>query len=167
MRNIGLISDTHGFLHPKLFDFFKSADEIWHAGDIGNIDTLETLKNFKPTKAVFGNIDDQLIRSKCKEYLIFNCEKMKVFLIHIGGYPPNYAKGINKLLIQHKPKIFISGHSHILKVLNDPSHELLHLNPGAAGKTGLHKHITMMKFTIIGNQLKDLNILEIKRMAST
>ncbi len=163
MRKIGLISDTHGFLHPKLFEFLKDVDEIWHAGDIGDLSTLDKLSNFKPLKAVYGNIDNYSLRNECKEFLLFNCEDVKVFITHIGGYPKRYAPGIKKLLMNHKPKLFISGHSHILKVMNDKDLNLLHMNPGAAGKSGLHQQITMLRFTIDKKEIKDLEILEIKR----
>ncbi len=163
MKKIGLISDTHGYIHPRLFDFFKDTDQIWHAGDIGDIETLDKLKRFKPLIAVYGNIDNQKIRLETKEFQIFSCEEVKVFMTHIGGYPKHYAKGIKNLLIEHQPQLFISGHSHILKVINDTDLKLLHMNPGSAGKSGFHKHITMMRFQIDGNQIKDLEIFEVKR----
>ncbi len=163
MKKIGLISDTHGYIHPRLFDFFKDTDQIWHAGDIGDIETLDKLKRFKPLIAVYGNIDNQKIRLETKEFQIFSCEEVKVFMTHIGGYPKHYAKGIKNLLTEHQPQLFISGHSHILKVINDTDLKLLHMNPGSAGKSGFHKHITMMRFQIDGNQIKDLEIFEVKR----
>lgn len=163
MKKIGLISDTHGFLHPKLFDFLKDVDEIWHAGDIGNLTTLDEIRKFKPTRAVFGNIDNHATRQECKEMMLFRCEEVIVLMTHIGGYPKRYAKGIKPILIKHKPKLFISGHSHILKVINDPEFNLLHINPGAAGKSGIHQQITMTRFVIDKNTIKDLEILDIKR----
>ena len=163
MKKIGLISDTHSYIHPKLYDFFKDVDEIWHAGDIGDIATLDTLKKFKTTKAVYGNIDNQTIRNECGEHLVFDCEGINVFIIHIGGYPKRYARGIKELLVEHKPKLFISGHSHILKVINDSDLKLLHMNPGAAGKSGLHKHITMMRFIIDKKEIKNLLKKELRQ----
>jgi putative phosphoesterase len=163
MKRIGLISDTHTFINPKLYDFFKDVDEIWHAGDIGNIETLNKLKEFKTVKAVYGNIDGQDIRVECPKFNVFSCEDVKVFLTHIGGYPNRYAPGIKDLLIKHKPKLFICGHSHILKVINDKKLNLLHMNPGAAGNSGLHKHITMLRFIIDGKNIKDLEVFELMR----
>jgi putative phosphoesterase len=163
MKRIGLISDTHTFINPKLYDFFKNVDEIWHAGDIGNIETLNKLREFKAVKAVYGNIDGQDIRIEYPKFNIFSCEDVKVLLTHVGGYPNRYAPGIKDLLIKHKPKLFICGHSHILKVINDKKLNLLHMNPGAAGNSGLHKHITMLRFIIDGKNIKDLEVFELAR----
>ncbi len=163
MTRIGLISDTHSYLHPKLYDFFKDVDEIWHAGDIGNIAILDQLKEFKTVKAVYGNIDGQDIRIVCPEVQIFMCEEVKILMTHIGGYPKRYAPGIKALLLKHKPKLFISGHSHILKVMNDQNLKILHMNPGAAGNSGFHKHITMLRFTIDQDIIKDLEVFDLKR----
>ena len=163
MIRIGLLSDTHTFIHPRIFDSFKDCDEIWHAGDIGNIETAKKLDEFKPLKAVFGNIDGQDLRQIYPETLIFKCEKIKVFMKHIGGYPGKYEKSVHELIKLEKPKLFISGHSHILKVMYDEKYQLLHINPGAAGKFGLHKVITILRFTISGSQIKDLEIIELNK----
>ena len=163
MKRIGLMSDTHGYIHPKVSDFFMHCDEIWHAGDIGNIETADTLAAIKPLKAVYGNIDGHDVRLSFKEYEVFKCEDVKVVMIHIGGYPGRYNPSARKLIEEHKPKLFISGHSHILKVMPDHKNNLLHINPGSAGKSGLHVVITMVRFTIDGDNIKDLEVFEAKR----
>lgn len=163
MKKIGILSDTHGFIHPGVSDFFKDCDEIWHAGDIGNIETADELSKLKPFRAVYGNIDDTKVRTEYPEYELFNCETVKVLLIHIGGYPGRYSQKARQLIQQHQPQLFISGHSHILKVMPDKKYKLLHINPGAAGKSGLHKKITMVRFTIDGDQIKDLDVFEADR----
>lgn len=163
MTKVGLLSDTHGWLHPRVFDFFKDCDIILHAGDIGNIETADDLTSFKPFRAVYGNIDDFRVRQQFPEILFINIEDVKVLMTHIGGYPGHYANGIRELIIEHKPNLFISGHSHILKVVQDKKYKLLHLNPGAAGKSGFHAVITMMRFNINGATINDLEILEIER----
>lgn len=163
MTKIGLISDTHGYLDPKIYDWFKDVDEIWHAGDIGDESVLDELETFKPTKAVFGNIDNWQIRSRTTEFLEFKCEKMKVLITHIGGYPKRYAPGIAKIIEESKPDIFICGHSHILKIINDKQYNLLHLNPGAIGKSGFHHVRTALRFKIDGNSIKEMEIIELKR----
>jgi putative phosphoesterase len=163
LKKIGLLSDTHGHVHPRVYDFFKDCDEIWHAGDIGNIECADKLAEIKPLKGVYGNIDGTTVRTVYKEYEVFNCEQVKVLIIHIGGYPGRYSPSARKLIAKYQPKLFISGHSHILKVMNDPANKLLHINPGAAGKQGLHRKITMVRFTISGREIKDLEIFEAKR----
>ena len=163
MTRIGLLSDTHTYIHPRIFESFKDCDEIWHAGDIGNIATAKKLDDFKPLRAVFGNIDGQNLRQIYPETLIFSCEEVKVIMKHIGGYPGKYEKNVRELINLEKPKIFISGHSHILKVMYDKQHQLLHINPGAAGKFGLHQVITMVRFTISGYEIKDMEIIELNK----
>jgi putative phosphoesterase len=163
MKRIGLLSDTHGFIHPKVSDFFMHCDEIWHAGDIGNIETADKLAEIKPLKAVYGNIDGNDVRQAYNEYELFDCEQVKVLMIHIGGYPGRYNPKARKLIEEHKPKLFISGHSHILKVMPDRKYNLLHINPGSAGKSGLHKLITMVRFVIDKDDIKDLEVFESKR----
>ena len=175
MTKIGLLSDTHGWVNPKIYEFFKDCDEIWHAGDIGDYDVaieLEAFINgqqttdnrqqpsFKKFRAVFGNIDDWEIRADFPQFQIFKVEDTKVVMTHIGGYPNNYAPGIKQLLFEEKPDIFISGHSHILKVMRDQNLNLLHLNPGAAGMKGFHKKVTMMRFQIDGKVASNLEIYE-------
>lgn len=163
MVRIGLLSDTHTFLHSKIFDIFKNCDEIWHAGDIGNIHTAEKLSAFKKFRAVYGNIDGYEIRAIYPEILNFECEGVKVLMKHIGGYPGRYDKSVRDLIISEKPKLFISGHSHILKVMYDDKNRLLHMNPGAAGKQGLHQVITVLRFSIIKGEIKDLEVIELKK----
>ncbi len=163
MTKIGLISDTHGYFDPKIYEWFKDVDEIWHAGDIGSEEVLNKLEEFKPTKAVFGNIDNWQIRSRTSEFLEFKCEELKVLITHIGGYPGRYAPGITRILTEKKPDIFICGHSHILKVINDSKLNLLHLNPGAIGKSGFHQVRTALRFQIEGNNIKEMEIIELKR----
>ena len=161
MKKIGLLSDTHGFLDEKLFSLFSSCDEVWHAGDIGDIAVSDALEKFKLLRAVYGNIDGTELRSAFPEEIIFNCEEVKVFLIHIGGYPGNYFPGIKEKLLEHKPDVFICGHSHILKVIRDEKNNLLHINPGAAGKHGMHKIRTAIRFEIDGNKIKNLEVIEL------
>ena len=163
MTRIGLISDTHGFLDEAVFKYFKNCDEIWHAGDFGNIILAEELskKSGLPLKGVYGNIDGQDIRTVYPEDLIFNCEAVKVFITHIGGYPPNYNKRVKPLLDEHKPQLFISGHSHILKIMFDEKRNCLHMNPGAAGKQGWHKVRTIVRFAIDGKEIKNCEVIEL------
>ena len=160
MKKIGLLSDTHGWLNPAVFEFFKDCDEIWHVGDIGSTDFADRLSAFKPLRAVYGNIDDQKIRLMFPKVNIFTVENVKVMMTHIGGYPNRYEPGIKELIIKEKPNIFISGHSHILKVMNDKDLRLLHINPGAAGNTGFHKVITMLRFQIDGSEIKNMELYE-------
>jgi len=163
MKIIGLISDTHSYFHPKIEKIFSECDEIWHAGDIGNFEIAEKLSAIKPLKAVYGNMDGYDIRSSYPEMQIFYCEKVKVAMIHIGGYPGRYYPKARQIIAKEKPQLFISGHSHILKVINDKKNNLLHMNPGAAGKTGIHKTITMLRFKINENRIEDLEVIEFKR----
>lgn len=163
MTRIGLLSDTHGYIHPKLYDFFNECNELWHAGDMGNIGVADELNAFKPLRAVYGNVDGHDVRIVYREELVFWCEKVKVAMMHIGGYPGKYSPAARTLISLEKPKIFISGHSHILKVINDPHNHLLHINPGAAGKEGMHQVSTAIRFAIDGERIFDLEILELKR----
>ena len=163
MKRIGLLSDTHGFIHPGVAGFFTHCNEIWHAGDIGNIETADKLAEIKPLKAVYGNIDGTLLRSSFQEVEIFKCEDVLVLMIHIGGYPSRYSPKARKLIEEYKPKLFISGHSHILKVMPDRKYDLLHINPGAAGNSGLHKSITMVRFVIDGADIRDLEVFDLAR----
>lgn len=163
MTKIGLLSDTHGYLHPAIFNFFAGCDEIWHAGDIGNFETASRLAAFKPLRAVYGNIDGAEVRSVYPRYQLFRCEDMKVVMTHIGGYPGRYDKDAKETIKREKPGIFISGHSHILKVIYDKQHQLLHLNPGAAGKYGIHTVITFLRFEIDRNDIRNMEIFEARR----
>ncbi len=161
MTRIGLLSDTHGYLDERLYDFFKNCDEIWHAGDIGTIDISGRLARFKPFRAVYGNIDGPDIRSVYPENDRFLCEELDVWIKHIGGYPNNYDRSVRKEIMSNPPELFISGHSHILKVVYDKKLNLLHINPGAAGKYGLHKKRTAVRFTIDKKEIKDLEVMEL------
>lgn len=163
MIKIGLLSDTHGYLHPRIFDFFAKCDEVWHAGDIGTEEVLLALEAFKPLKAVSGNIDSARIRTMVPEQQLFTVEGVKVFMIHIGGYPGRYARGVKSLLQHERPQLFICGHSHITKVIHDPVLNLLHINPGAAGRYGIHQKITFVRFDINASRIENLEIMEIDR----
>lgn len=163
MKLIGLISDTHGNIHPRVFSFFKNCDEIWHAGDIGNIETIEKLTSFKPVRAVYGNVDGGSLRIEHNEFEVFAIEGVKVVIVHIGGYPGWYSKLARQLINEHKPGLFISGHSHILKVMPDKKNNLLHINPGAAGNLGQHLVITFVRFIVDNGEITDLEVLEIPR----
>jgi putative phosphoesterase len=163
MKRIGLLSDTHDSVDSRIINFFNNVDEIWHAGDIGDISVYDELKKYKPIKAVYGNIDNHKLRLELPEIDIFLAENVKVVLTHIGGYPGRYPKEIKQLLQKEKPKLFICGHSHILKVIFDKQLNLLHINPGAAGKYGFHPVRTAVKFTIDDDTIKDLEIWEVKR----
>jgi len=163
MKQIVLLSDTHHTLDDRFFLHFENADEIWHAGDIGGLEITDKLKKFAPLKAVWGNIDDKIIRTEFKANLYFKCEKVNVMMTHIGGYPGKYNKKILPLIEQINPDLFICGHSHILKVMYDKKHELLHMNPGAIGDYGIHKVKTILCFTIDGKEIKDLQVVEFPR----
>ena len=163
MKKILLISDTHGYIDEKIIKYANQVDEIWHAGDIGDISITDTLKTIKPLKAVYGNIDDQKIRSEFPLHNRFLCEKVDVWITHIGGYPKKYNPKIIDKLRSNPPDLFICGHSHILKVINDKELNLLHINPGAIGKHGLHYVRTMVQFEINGNKIENLSVVEFKR----
>ncbi|MEE4256069.1 MAG: metallophosphoesterase family protein [Bacteroidales bacterium] len=165
MMRIGLLSDTHGWIYPGIYDFFADCNEIWHAGDIGNAATYDTLSRFRPVRAVFGNIDGHDVRLLCPEVQLFHCDKLKVMMKHIGGYPGRYERSVKELLQKEGPDLFISGHSHILKVMYDNKHGLMHMNPGAAGRSGLHSKITCLRFSVQGKDIGDLEILEKDRKA--
>ena len=159
---IGLISDTHSFLHPRVLHHFKDCDEIWHAGDVGDMKVIEELEQFKPLKGVFGNIDDKSVQAIFPEELSFEVEGLKVFMIHIGGKPPKYAKGIRAKLEILRPKLFICGHSHILKVMPDHSlQNMLYMNPGAAGNHGFHQMRTLLRFEITEGTIQNLEVIEL------
>lgn len=160
MTRIGLLSDTHSYLDETVFDHFNNCDEIWHAGDFGE-SVANRLKDWKELKGVYGNIDGQDIRSVYPEQLVFYCEELKVMIRHIGGYPPKYNPETKKELLIHKPQLFIAGHSHILKVIYDDKLNCLHMNPGAAGKQGWHQVRTILRFTVDGKEMKDLEVIEL------
>lgn len=161
MKKIGLISDTHSYLDESVFLHFKHCDEIWHIGDFGSDEVVAKLSQFKPLKGVYGNIDGQTIRQQFPEQLIFHCEEVKVMLKHIGGYPPKYNPETKKAILEHCPQLFISGHSHILKVMYDDKLQCLHMNPGAAGKYGWHKIRTIIRFEIDGKNIKNCEVIEL------
>jgi uncharacterized protein len=159
---IGLISDTHGFLDRKVFDHFKDCDEVWHAGDIGSSQLIDELENFKPLKAVYGNIDDADIRQRFPEDLWFNCEEFLVLITHIAGTPPHYNPRLKMILKEKKPDILICGHSHILKIMKDPKqNNLLFINPGAAGKHGFHHVKTLVRFNLSAKVISNLEVIEL------
>lgn len=163
MTRIGLLSDTHSSINPRILEFFAECNEIWHAGDIGNQETADMLSAFKPFRAVYGNIDGTSLRITFPKNLVFHCEDVKVLITHIGGYPGRYEKETRLLLEQEKPALFICGHSHILKVMYDKKHQLLHINPGAAGNSGFHHVITCVRFVIDGKDIRDLEVFEKQR----
>jgi putative phosphoesterase len=161
MTRIGLLSDTHSFLPEALFTHFADVDEIWHAGDIGDVATANRLETFKPFRAVYGNIDGHELRARYPEHLMFTLEGVPVLMTHIGGYPPRYNTAIKPMLNQSKPHLFICGHSHILKVMPDPSRQLLHINPGACGKQGWHKISTLVRFELADARVHNLEVIEL------
>lgn len=162
MTKIGVLSDTHGHLPKEVYEFFKDVDLIIHAGDIGSVDVLNELQAFKKTVAVFGNIDDFDVVVLTEKVENIEIEGLKIMVTHIGGYPNRYERGIKELIEIGRPNIFISGHSHILKVINDPKYSLLHINPGAAGRHGIHQISTLIRFTI-DSVPKDLEVLEFNK----
>jgi len=163
MTRIGLISDTHNYLDESVFKHFENCDEIWHAGDFGTVETAERLKEFKLLKGVYGNIDGYDVRSFYPEKLAWTCEEVNVYMTHIGGHPNKYAPGIKQELLTNKAKLFISGHSHILKIIYDNTINCLHINPGAAGNQGWHKIKTIVRFAIDGSNIKDCEVIELGR----
>lgn len=160
MTKILLLSDTHSYIDDAILKYVKQADEVWHAGDIGNLEVTDTIKALKPLRAVYGNIDGKEARAEFPENNRFTCEDVDVFMTHIGGYPPNYNMRTRELIMANPPRIFICGHSHILKVMPDKRYNLLHMNPGAVGKHGFHKVRTMLRFTIDGKKIENLEVIE-------
>lgn len=161
MKRIGLLSDTHGFWDERYEKYFTECDEIWHAGDIGTVEVAERLSAIKPLRAVYGNIDGGDLRKMFSEKYRFRCEEVEVLMKHIGGYPGHYDASIRGSLYARPPKLFISGHSHILKVMYDKTIDCLHINPGAAGISGFHKVRTLVRFSIDGSVIKDLEVIEL------
>ncbi|HNW56358.1 MAG TPA: metallophosphoesterase family protein [Bacteroidales bacterium] len=158
---IGLISDTHGWIHPRLFDHFADCDEIWHAGDIGSIEVADSLAAFKPLKAVYGNIDDATVRKVYKTDLIFMVDDVKIWMTHIGGTPGHYDSRIKPGIYNSHLNLFICGHSHIAKVMFDKKGGFLYVNPGAAGYNGFHKFMTAVRFRIDGKDIHDMELIEL------
>ena len=161
MKKILLLSDSHSFIDERILDYGRQADEIWHCGDFGNLEVVEQLEKIKPLRGVYGNIDGTEIRKIFPEVLRFKCEDVEVLMIHIGGYPGRYSPLAKKEIEAQPPKLFISGHSHILKAMFDQKNNLLHLNPGAMGKTGWHQMRTMMRFEINKDQIENLEVIEL------
>ncbi len=163
MVKVGLISDTHGQTDDKIITFLSKCNEIWHAGDIGNFDVPDRLGKICSFRGVYGNIDGADIRLEYKKHNRFKCENIDVWITHIGGYPGNYSSEVKPDIFNNPPKLFISGHSHILKVINDKKLKLLHINPGAAGFSGPHTIRTAIRFIIDKDIISDLEVLEIPR----
>lgn len=163
MKKILLLSDTHSFIDKQLLKYVKLADEVWHAGDIGSIEVADTIKKLKPLRAVYGNIDNALIRTEYPLNNKFTIEKVTVWITHIGGYPNRYDTRIKEEILKNPPQLFISGHSHILKVMYDKKLNLLHINPGAAGKHGFHKVRTMVRFEINEDKITNLEVIELEK----
>ena len=165
MTKIGLLSDTHGFLDPKIYKYLKDVDEIWHAGDVGSIEVIDQLNSFKPTKGVFGNIDDHQLRLVWPEHLFFKCENKRILISHIGGKPGKYRPDSYEMIKKYKPDIFVCGHSHILLVQFDKLINALWLNPGACGQKGFHKVSTILRFEINGSSIQNMEVIELKKRA--
>jgi uncharacterized protein len=159
LKRIGLISDTHGYLDDTVFKHFEECDEVWHCGDFGPAEIIDKLETFRPFKGVYGNIDGYDVRSRVPEVNAFTCEDVRVLMIHIGGYPGRYSPLAKKEIAAFKPTLFISGHSHILKIVYDEKHQCLHMNPGAAGKQGWHKARTLIRFTIDASEMKNCEVI--------
>lgn len=163
MTRILLLSDTHGHMDDRILEYASQADEIWHAGDIGTLEVTDALAALKPLRAVYGNIDGHKLRQEFPLDQRFYCEKVKVWITHIGGYPGRYEKRVREGILENRPQLFICGHSHILKVMFDKKHNVLHMNPGAAGKQGFHQVRTMLRFVVEGSDIKDLEVVELGR----
>jgi len=161
MKRIGLLSDTHGYLDKGVEKHFAQCDEIWHAGDIGTAALTDRLAAWKPLRAVYGNIDGAELRSIHPENQLFEVEGVKVLMTHIGGYPGRYVARVKELIVNEKPKLYICGHSHILKVMFDPKLQVLHMNPGAAGIHGFHQVKTMLRFVLDNGEIKNLEVIEL------
>ncbi|GMN10796.1 metallophosphoesterase family protein [Croceitalea sp. MTPC9] len=161
MTKILLLSDTHGYLDNAIIKYVRQADEIWHAGDIGSLDVTDSMKSLKPVRGVYGNIDDHVIQKEFPEHNRFFCEGVDVWITHIGGYPTKYNVRVREEIKRNPPKLFICGHSHILKVMHDKRYDLLHMNPGACGKHGFHQVRTMLRFVIDGEKISDLEVIEL------
>ena len=163
MKKILLLSDTHGFIDDQILKYVKLADEVWHAGDIGSIEVTDTIKKIKPLRSVYGNIDDKTIRAEFPLDNRFTIENVDVWITHIGGYPYRYKPRVKEIIEKNPPKMFICGHSHILKVQYDKKLELLHLNPGACGKHGFHKIRTMLRFELNKGAIENLEVIELAK----
>lgn len=158
---VGLLSDTHSFLDEAVFGYFAECEEVWHAGDLGSPEILERLREFRPVRAVVGNIDGAQLRKELKRDLEWECEGLRVYMTHIGGYPGNYDPRARRQLVNRRPGLFVSGHSHILRVMRDADLGLIYMNPGAAGHQGWHKVRTILRFTIDGGRLTAAEAIEL------
>lgn len=161
MKRIGLMSDTHGYVDPKVYDYFADVDEIWHAGDVGDVKVIEELRAFKPLRGVYGNIDAQDVRMEFPEFENFQCEDMNVLMTHIAGKPGKYVQRAHDKIKEVNPGIFVCGHSHILLVKYDPNFEMLWMNPGACGYKGFHQVKTLLRFSVTGDRVHDLEVIEL------
>ena len=161
MTKILLLSDTHGHMDDRILDYARQADEVWHAGDIGSLQVTDALTELKLVRAVYGNIDGAQVRLEFPLDNRFDCEGVDVWITHIGGYPGRYQQRVREVMQENPPKLFICGHSHILKVQYDKKFDLLHMNPGACGKTGFHQVRTMLRFVIDGKEIKELEVVEL------
>tara|TARA_B100001173_G_scaffold108620_1_gene94059 strand:- start:598 stop:1101 length:504 start_codon:yes stop_codon:yes gene_type:complete len=166
LKKILLLSDTHSYIDKAIIKYARQADEIWHAGDIGKIEVLDELEKITKVRPVYGNIDNHIVRSTTKEINTFICEKVKVSMIHIGGKPPYYNKKSKPLILKERPKIFVCGHSHILKVEYDKTNRVLFMNPGAAGRHGFHNKRTMIRFEINEDKIENMEIIELGNRSS-
>ena len=158
---VGLLSDTHGFVDDAVFTYFADCDEVWHAGDFGSVDVLRRLQEFKPLRGVFGNVDGADVRVEVPADLDWNCEGVRVYMTHIGGYPGNYDRRAKKEITRLRPDLFVCGHSHILRVARDPAIGLLHMNPGACGHNGWHTMRTILRFQITQEKVSDVEAIEL------
>lgn len=163
MKKILILSDTHGCIDDFILKQAQWADEIWHAGDWGGIEVSDQLEKYAPVKGVYGNIDDHIVRAVYPEFLSFECDGIKISMLHIAGYPKRYNPKAREYILKEKPNIFICGHSHILKVMKDPSGTHLHINPGAAGLKGFHKMRTMIRLTINNGKADQMEVVEVPR----
>lgn len=161
MTRILLLSDTHSYIDDQIMKYVRQADEVWHAGDIGDLIVTDTIKKEKPLRAVFGNIDNQEVRKEFPLHNRFKCEEVEVWITHIGGYPGKYNMEVREEIYKNPPKIFVCGHSHILKVMPDKKLGLIHMNPGAIGKHGFHQVRTMLRFEIDGDKIQNLEVIEV------
>jgi putative phosphoesterase len=164
MTKIGILSDTHSLLDERVFEHFAACDEVWHCGDIGSLETLNRLQAFKPLRAVYGNVDSYSIRQLVPQHNRFTVENVSVWLTHIGGYPGKYAPEVRPEIFNNPPQLFVCGHSHILKVKYDKTLNLLHINPGAAGKYGFHLVQTLVRLEIDGEKIQNLEVIELEKM---
>ena len=158
---IGVISDTHNYLPKKAFHYLEGCDEIWHGGDIGSINVLEKLEQICLTRAVWGNIDNDIIKRETEEYLIFKIKNFKILIIHIAGKIRSYNRKTRDLILENKPNLLVCGHSHILKIARDKKYNLIYMNPGAVGKVGFHKEKTMVKFNLVDDKIEDMQVIKL------